>query len=181
MPRVGIDHAAASAAWASTRHARAYAADVAVKAFSAAGHRDQARRAWEEEREAVASIGASQEPASPWWYFYNEAFSLQTGALHALRFNDPVRAHQAVNESFHLIDSTNLHNVAFNLLYVSEAFLQQGEPQEASTALKDVAELACTKTSTRIRQRVMELRTDLSPWGNEDYVRELDEHLQRLS
>lgn len=180
MPRVGIDHASAAATWAATPHARAYAADVAVKAYSAANQREPSLRALEREREAVASIDTLDEAASPWWYFYDEAFSLQTSALFALRFHEPARAHTAVNDSLQMIDSTNLHNLAFNLLYRAEAFIQQGEPGEASSALGDVAELACTRTSTRIQERVRVLRTALARWSDTDAIRGLNDRLNEL-
>ncbi len=178
-PRIGIDHAAAAMTWADTPHSRAYAADVAVKAYAAAGQRERARRALHDEREAVAAI-ATTPPASPWWYFYDEAFSLQTGALLALRFQEPAQAHQAVNDSLARIDSTNLHNLAFNLLYRAEAYLQEGEPQASSQALSDVAALACTPASRRIQQRMWDLRRALDDWRDRDYVRVLDEQLREL-
>jgi len=179
QPRVGIDHAAAAATWASTSPARAYAADVAVKAFSAAGHRQQALHALEDEQHAIATMG-EDVPASPWWYFYDEAFSLQTAALRALRFHEPEAAHRAVNRSLDLIDSTNLHNFSFDLLYRAEAFIQQGEPAEAGRALVDVAGLACTGASLRIQQNVRQLRVRLDHVSDLDVVRELDHRLHQL-
>lgn len=180
QPRVGIDHAAAAATWASTSHARAYAADVAVKAFSAAGQRQQALRALEDEQQAVSTMSEGV-PASHWWYFYDEAFSLQTAALRALRFHEPEAAHLAVNQSLNLIDATNLHNFSFDLLYRAEAFIQQGEFAEAGGALVDVASLACTGASLRIQQHVRQLRVRLDHAGDLEVVRELDDRLHQLT
>lgn len=179
-PRVGIDHAAGAAAWAATPHARAYSADVAVKAYAAAGQREKSREALDHEQRAVTLI-ANEATPSPWWYFYDESFSLQTEALHALRFNDPIRAQRSVDRSLALIDSTNLHNVSFNLLYRCEAFIQQREPLEASRTLSDVAELACTGTSLRLQQRVLNARRSLSPWDSLEPVQALDDRMRQLA
>jgi hypothetical protein len=76
-PRVGIDHAVAAASWArqtDSPHARAYAADVAVRAYLADHQLDNAWRALADEYTALRDVRPDQ-PASPWWYFFDDRFT----------------------------------------------------------------------------------------------------------
>lgn len=180
-PRVGIDHAIAAAAWAEqagSPHARAYAADVAVRAFIADGQRDKGKAALAKERAAVGDLtheGAS--PSAPWWYFYDKSFYWGTVSEYALEFNRAEDAHRAIDRSLALVDQTNLHNYAFQLLVRGEAFLRQEEIAESTRVIGDVASLTAVHASGRLDQRIDGLRHRLSRWATTRSVRELDERL----
>jgi hypothetical protein len=180
MPRVGIDHAAAAATWARqarSPHARAYAADVAVRAFIADNQPEQSRAALGDEHAALTEY-RSDMPFQPYWYFFDESFYWRTEAEHALKFKRPNAAIEAADRSLALSDQGNLHNRAFRMLFRAEAFLQQSQIAEASEIIKDVVALTTVNTTSRIDQRVSALRSGLNPWHRSRCVRELDQAIQ---
>jgi len=76
-PRVGIDHAVAAAAWAEqsgSPYARAYAADVAVRALTADGQADRSKDTLDREFAALQAALTDTGPRRSWWYFYDESF-----------------------------------------------------------------------------------------------------------
>ena len=86
-PRVAIDHAVAAASWARQidgPHARAYAADVAARAYLADGQPDRCRDALADEHAAIRDVD-HEAPVSGWWYFLDESFYWGTEAQHALK------------------------------------------------------------------------------------------------
>ena len=178
-PRVGIDHAVAAGTWAQqtdSQHARAYAADVAVRAYVADNQPDKCREALDREHEALRAIDPS-EPMSSWWYFYDESFYWRTRSEFALRHGKPDVALAEVEKSLELVDPANLHNYAFRLLFRGEALIRQGEIAEASRTIGDVATLTAVNTARRIDQRIETVRGKLTKWDRTKPVRELDERL----
>jgi len=90
-PRVGIDHAVAAGMWAQqtdSPHARAYAADVAVRAYVANNQPDKCREALDYEHEALRAIDPTR-PMSSWWYFYDESFYWGTKSECSLKLRGP--------------------------------------------------------------------------------------------
>lgn len=178
-PRVGIDHAVAAAVWAEQAHsplARAYAADVAVRAYVADNQPDKYRETLDREYAALQSAPAD-EPAASWWYFYDESFYWRTESECALKLQRPDAAMNALDKSLTLIDPANLHNYTFRLLFLAEARIQQAESIEASSIIGDVARLTAGRSSQRIAQRIKDVRGLLVPWERTKPVRELDERL----
>jgi tetratricopeptide (TPR) repeat protein len=150
-PRVGIDHAVAAAVWADQAHsplARAYAADVAVRAYVADNQpdTDKCRETLNREYTALQAVQTAEPPAA-WWYFYDESFYWATESECALKLKRPEAAIEALDKSLTLIDPANLHNYSFGLLFRAEARIQQAEIPEASTIMGDVAQL----TAGRLR------------------------------
>jgi tetratricopeptide (TPR) repeat protein len=179
-PRIGIDHAAAAAVWAEqidSPHARAYAADVAVRAYIADNQPHRSRTTLDHEYAALQTI-RSNEPVSRWWYFYDESFYWRTEAEQALKLQQPETALQAVNKSLALIDPAYLHGSALRLLFRAEARIQQQEITEAATIIGNVAQLTATSKSQRVSERIIELRTTLTDWERTKPVRELDDRLK---
>ncbi|MGH3625116.1 MAG: hypothetical protein ACRDQ5_25565, partial [Sciscionella sp.] len=182
-PRVGMDHAIVARSWASqtgSPRAEAYAADVAACASAADGQAATCRKALDAEQAAVAKIAADATEPS-WWYFYDEAFFWGTMSSCALQLREPERALDTVSKSLAIMDSSNVHNYAFTLLTQSEAFVQQGHIAEAGQAIGEVVTLTTPNRSQRINQRIIELRTALTPWQQSKPVRELDELLTAYS
>jgi hypothetical protein len=175
-PRVGIDHAAAAQVWANqtdSPYARAYAADVAVRAYATAEHSDSARRALDVEQAALAECRPTTSTPS-WWYFYDESFYWSTKSKCALLLHDPQAALDAAEDSIALVDPTNLHNTAFRMLFRADAFIQQGHVAEAAQAIGEAVALAAGNTSQRIDQRIIDLRSRMAPWRRTKPVRRLD-------
>jgi tetratricopeptide (TPR) repeat protein len=178
-PRVGIDHAVAAAVWADQAHsplARAYAADVAVRAHVADNQPDKCREALDREY-TVLQTAQTDEPPAAWWYFYDESFYWATEGECALKLKRPDAALEALDRSLTLIDPANLHNYSFGLLFRAEARIQQAEIPEASTIIGDVAQLTAGSASQRIAKRISAVRGLLVPWEQTKPVRELDERL----
>ena len=178
-PRVGIDHALAAAVWADQAHsplARAYAADVAVKAYSADDQPDKCRETLDQEYAALQAVRAD-EPAADWWYFYDESFYWSTEARCALRLQRPDAALTALDKSLMLGDPAHLHNRSLRLLSRAKARIQQTEITEASSIVADVARLTAGNGSQLIAQHNTDVRGLLTPWKRSKPVRELDEQL----
>jgi len=77
-PRVGIDHAVVAGVWAEqtgSPKARAYAADVAVRAYLADNQRDKSRATLDLERAILATV-QNAPSASSWWYFLRRSVLL---------------------------------------------------------------------------------------------------------
>ena len=178
-PRVGIDHAVAAAVWAdqaASPLARAYAADVAVRAYVADNQPAKCRQALDREYAALQAARAD-EPRADWWYFYDESFYWGTEGECALKLRRPDAAITALDKSLTLVNPANLHNYTFQLLLRAEARIQQTEIAEASRIIADVARLTTANASQRIAQRITSIRDSLTPWERTKPVRELDQQL----
>ncbi len=178
-PRVGIDHAAAAAVWAEqadSPYARAYAADVAVRAYIADNQYDRCRTALDREYAALKAVEADT-PISRCWYFYGEPFYWSTYTQFALKFEEPEATLAAVDTSLALVDPANLHERAHRGLFRAEALIQHGAIAESCTIIGDVAQLTAISRPQRVDQRVYGLRSELTPWERTRAVRELDERL----
>lgn len=178
-PRVGIDHAVAAGVWAEQTDsplARAYAADVAVRAYVADTQPEKCREILDREYAALQAA-QTDEPRAAWWYFYDESFYWRTEGECALKLRRPDAAITAFDKSLTLVDRANLHNYTFRLLFRAEARIQQSAVAEASSIVGDVAWLTAGSASQRIAQRITDLRGQLQPWERTKPVRELDERL----
>ncbi|MFV2013445.1 MULTISPECIES: helix-turn-helix transcriptional regulator [unclassified Micromonospora] len=177
-PRIGIDHAAAATAWAEqsgSPYARAYAADVAVRALTADRQADRSQANLDREYAALQEAQADDGPRQSWWYFYDESFYWSTTAQQALGFHDADRVLAATDKTLCLIDPGNLHNRAFGLLYRAEAFAQQRDIDQACRTATEAVELTSVNSSKRITQQVQKLRRGLDPWKRTRSVKELDQ------
>lgn len=176
-PRVGIDHAVAAQVWASQAgnpRAVGYSADIAARAFAADHQADNCRKALDAEWAALANWQSNVADPS-WWYFYDESFYWSTKSKCALFLGDADAALTAVGQSIDMVDSTNVHNLAFRMLFCAEAHIQSGNVDEAARTIGEAAVLASINTSQRISQRVTALRTALTPAQHTKSVRELDD------
>jgi tetratricopeptide (TPR) repeat protein len=177
-PRVGIDHAVAAAAWAEqsgSPYARAYAADVAVRALTADGQADRSRDTLDREYAALQTVLTDEGPHRSWWYFYDESFFWSTSAQNALKFHNVDRVLAATDKALRLSDPSNLHERSFRLLFRAEAFARQQSIGLACQTITEVVELTSLNSTRRIEQRVQELRRVLDPWRRTRAVKELDQ------
>jgi hypothetical protein len=180
-PRVGIDHAIAAQAWATqsdSHMARAYSADVAARAFAAAGDASKARAALETERASAAEIWKSGEPLASWWYFYDQSYYWAIRSEVSLGLNDPADALHASATALPLLDLTNVRDYTHVLTRQAKAHVQQGDVHEASQILTDAARLTAVNRSPRLEQIIRDVRTGLSSWQRTKSVRRLDEALR---
>jgi ATP/maltotriose-dependent transcriptional regulator MalT len=180
-PRVGIDHAIAAQAWAtqSDGHmARAYSADVAARAFAAAGDASKARAALDAERTAAAEVFGNSEPLASWWYFYDESYYWAIRSEVSLKLNDPADALHASATALPMLDLTNVRDYTHTLTYQAKARVLQGDVHEASRITADAARITAVNRSPRLEQTIRDVRTSLSPRQRTRSVRQLDEALR---
>jgi hypothetical protein len=180
-PRVGIDHAVAAQTWATRSGslvARAYAADVAARAFGAAGDTSGARAALDAERTAAADSRASGEPLATWWYFYDESFYWGTRSKVSLDLHDPDDAIYAAATALPSRNLENARDFTHLLTRLSEARVHKGDIHEATQVLADAARITAVNRSPRLEQTIRDVRTSLAPWRRTKSVRQLDEALR---
>jgi hypothetical protein len=178
-PRVGIDHAVAAMAWAEqsgTSRARAYAADVAVRAYLADGQNSLSRAALDREHILVKEP-LTDAPMPSWWYFYDESFYWATEAQHAIGVGKSAEAITTVDQSLALLDPRNLHEHAHRSLYRADAFLLKEDIAQTCVIIGEIAGNSTGYSSGRVDERIADLRTRLTPWQQSQPVRELDEML----
>jgi tetratricopeptide (TPR) repeat protein len=178
-PRLGLDHAAAAAVWAEESHsplARAYAAEVAVKAYVADNQLDRFRVKLDVEY-AVLQALQPDAPRAPWWYFFDESSYWSTVGQCELARQQPEAALKALDKSLALVDPTHRHNKAIRQLHRAEAYIQQEEITEATSIIGNVAAATAVGRSQRITERIASARGLLTPWQRTKPVRELDERL----
>lgn len=178
-PEHAIDHAQAAVAAArksDSQYAVAYAADVAARAYAAAGQAGRCQASLDREREALSQI-KEDTARSPWWYFYDRSFYWGTESECALKLNMPVDASDAARRSLGLLTPVNCHNSALTLAFRAEALIKQNEIAEACNALADSARLTTLNSSRRIAARIVALRHELDFARDATAVRELDEKL----
>jgi tetratricopeptide (TPR) repeat protein len=177
-PRVGIDHAIAAQAWATQSgnpRAEAYAADVAARAFAADHEAERCRATLDSELASLDKI--KPIVGLPLWYFYDASFYWATKSECALQLGDSDTALESVAASLELIDPANVHNYAFTMLIRAEAVMRQGDTNQASGIIGEVARLATVNSTQRIDQKIADLRAALNPWQRTKAVRQLDELL----
>jgi hypothetical protein len=175
-PRDAIDHAHAArqaARRGGSPFAVAYAADVAARAYAAAGQAGRCQAALDREHAALGEIGPAT-PRAPCWYFYDQSFYWGTESECALRLGKAVKASDAACRSLSLMAPVNLHNSALTLAFQAEALIRQDEIDEACQALADAARLTTLNSSRRISRRIERLREQLRPADDTAGVRELD-------
>ncbi|PZG19191.1 hypothetical protein C1I95_12075 [Micromonospora craterilacus] len=180
-PRVGIDHAVAAASWAEqsdSPYARAYAADVAVRALTADAQAARSQEFLDREYAALQAALAEPGERQSWWYFYDESFYWSTSAQNALKFHGADEVLAATDRALMLRDQGNLHERSFRLLFRAEAFARQQNIGLACRTITEVVELTSVNSSRRIEQRVQELRRGLDPWKRTRGVRELDQAIR---
>ncbi|WNI14720.1 hypothetical protein [Actinacidiphila sp. ITFR-21] len=163
---MGIDHAIAAQTWATqsgSHMARAYSADVAAKAFAAAGHEGKARAALEAERTAAAESRADGQPPATWWYFYDESFYWGTRSKVSLDLRNPDDAVYPATTTLPLRDLANARDFTHLLTRLAEARVQQGDIHEASQVVTEAARITAVNRAPRLEQSIRDVRMSLSP------------------
>jgi tetratricopeptide (TPR) repeat protein len=176
-PRIGIDHAVAAREWASRSGdmgLRAYCADIAAKAYSAAGQKGACLRALDAAETMLAGAG---EQRSGLVYFYGEgAHTLNCGQCH-LKLRDAGRAVNYTQRSLASLDPSFTRLVAFTLVNLGRAYAQSSEIDEAAQLLGDAGEIAAWNSSARLVKLLRQSRAELAPWQDSSAVRALDDRL----
>jgi tetratricopeptide (TPR) repeat protein len=184
QPRIGIDHAVAAQGWAAQTNEprlRAYAADVAARAFALIGQPTACMR---ELDIAESNLGAhSDEPDQSRMYFYTAGQAAGTRSHCLLQLGDIKGAIKSGEVSLALVDPSFVRNLAFTKLFLGDAYMAAKEIDRATGAIGEAAALTVQNRSARLLERLRSTRQRLSPWQGSTAVRRLDEqlHAYRLS
>ncbi len=180
--RTALEQAVLAQTWAEhagTKHARAYAAHVGMRAHLKAGRQAKAERLLDVEYAALSEPDQA-EPA-PWWYFFDSSYFWGARAQFQTAFGDPATAVETATHAVETVDPANNRDHVLRQINLSEAYVRADEPAAACHVLAQAARLATGNTSCYIAQRLGEVRTSLAPWDNDRHVRELDVLLGRAT
>jgi tetratricopeptide (TPR) repeat protein len=172
-PRVGVDHAVAAQGWAirtDDKPLQAYAADVAARAYAAAGE----YRACMEELGAAQAALASSDGSPTLVHFYDESLHASVRGLCLLQFNRPMESVAASRAALAALDPAFVRNVAMTTLDLGGAYAKFGRPDEAAAEVTKAATLAGRNRSTRLIGEIQSARRELEPWSDTRAVKELD-------
>jgi len=182
-PRVGLDHAIVAQSWAAQTNNPRVAGCIAVataRAFGADRQENVCRKQLDVAQATLARI--EDDADDPRWHcFFNEAAFWGRMSQCALWLGAPERALETASKSLAIHDPTDIHDLAFTMLFQAEAFIQIREIDEASRVLGKVVTLTATHTSSRLHQRTTDMRATLAPWQHSRPVRELDDLIAAYS
>ena len=86
-----------------------------------------------------------------------------------------------LKEEIALLDpSRNIHN-AIVLTDLAKTYIQQEEIEEACSYATEALQIMVQLQSTRVFQRLLDLRHELEDWQNTDHVKNLDQQMAMLS
>ncbi|WP_436528449.1 hypothetical protein [Actinoplanes sp. HUAS TT8] len=168
QPRVGIDHALAAQGWAAQtedHHLRAYALDVAARAF-ASDRRDKAAR--DALEAAEREIGEARS-ASPWAYFFTAGQLQSTKAVCLLWLGRADEAAVVAQEAVEGIDPSFVRNLGISSTYLGVARLNQRKRDvpAGAAALADAVQLSAHNRSVRLVQTLQGGLRQLERWHDE--------------
>lgn len=167
-PRVGIDHAIAAQGWAAQtddRKLRAYAFDVAARAF-ASDRRDHAAR--DALDKAQSEISQARDE-SRWAYFFNAGQLESTRAVCLLSLGHAEEAAAVAQTALDGIDPSFVRNLGISSTYLGVARLGQRRPDVAAgaAALADAVQLSGHNRSVRLAQTLQGGLHQLARWRDE--------------
>lgn len=177
-PRIGIDHAVAAGQWAQRTddsRLRAYAADVAGRAYAADGQRDASLTALDTAHRALPPAG-DQTPSHA--YFYDESLHISHRGLCHLELHDAQLAAGYFHQSAATLDQSFTRNTAFNTVELGMTYVQCNDIDEAARLIGDAGEIAARTSSARLLERLKQGRAELQPWKRTPAVRNLDDRLK---
>ena len=174
--QAAVDHAQAAeeaAKRSSSRHARAYAADMAARTYAAAGQGARSLAALERERRNMQRIDWS-EPAAERWGFFGPAFYWARESECHLLLGHPVEAADAGREAQQRFNPAYLHNNAMTLARKAEALSLYGDYPSACKALAEASRMGILAGSPRLTKQMRAARDSLAEYESEPIVQALD-------
>ncbi|GAA4179499.1 hypothetical protein GCM10022252_01080 [Streptosporangium oxazolinicum] len=189
-PRLGVEHALGALAWAQRGGSPiliAYANDVGARAYAGVLRRENDKNRAKDRARCRAALSAARaglddstedDPGRNLTYFFGPAMLTLTRALCHLDMREPDSAIACAREAMTSIGTAFPRNLAFGHLYLSRAFAQKREIDQACAELARAAELAGRNRSPRLVAATADARQALSPWNHADPVVRLDERLR---
>lgn len=175
-PRVGIDHAVAAQAWANQTDdlpLRAFAADVAARAYAMDQHDVACQQHLEQARAYITAYTGGATLV----HFYNQELLDSIQGMCLLQLHQPEQALHHTSHSLAALDRSYVRNIAFNTVYLGQAQLASRDVDATAESLGDAAALAVHNHSARLVSHIHHLRTELEPWNDTRAVHQLDERL----
>src|SRR5512139_334347 len=182
-PRLGVEHALGSLAWAQRAGSRmliAYAHDVGARAYAAVLRRERRGQAGRDHARVRTALGAARsnldeaqddDPGHDLVYFYGHGLHLSTRAECFLALREPDQTILHTREAMIGIGD------ALARLDLCQAYAQKRKVDRACTELGRAAQLAHGHHSRRLVIALQDRRRELSPWQRTDAVVRLDEQL----
>jgi tetratricopeptide (TPR) repeat protein len=176
-PRIGIDHAVAAGQWASRTgdmRLRANTADVAARAYAAAGQRDACLAALDTAHTALTATDDQTSSYSD----LDEAIHLSVRGECHLKLGESDRTVFYAQQSLKLLGRSHARrSVAMTIVDLSEAYVCANEIDEATRLLGDAGEIAASDGSLRLIERIEQTRAGMQPWQHTAPGRTLNERL----
>lgn len=177
--RLSIDHAVAARTWAQRCddvRLHALAADRIAISYAMQG---QYRNCMEEldSIQEVIPAAATQRESGSLAYFYDDGFFASTRSECLLLLNKPALAVAAAHEALAQHPQSFVRNNAFSALFLTRAFIQSNEIDQAASVMGDAADLVAKNRSSRLLNELHAARTSMQPWQDLKAVKELDELL----
>ncbi|NUP45695.1 MAG: hypothetical protein HOW97_00050 [Catenulispora sp.] len=179
--QAAIDHAQAAeeaARRGTSRHARAYTADMTARVYASAGQGARSLAALERERKQMQRIDWG-EPAAERWGFYGPSFYWARESECHLLLGHPVEAADAGVLAQQRFNPAYLHNNAMTLARRAQAQVQFGDVPAACQALAEAARMATLAGSARLGTEMARAREQLVPYQGDAVVQALDDRMAR--
>ena len=176
-PRIGIDHAAAAGEWAKRTDdllLRAYAADVAARAYAADGQYTACMTAL---NAAQQSQAAKLGKCSRFVHFYDNGMHASSRSLCYLELGRPEKAADQARQSLGAFDPSFVRNVAITTLDLGIAHVRLGDIDEAARMTAQAVLLAVRNRSARLVELVRGTRASMQRWHRLPEVRALDDQM----
>ncbi|MCP2328445.1 transcriptional regulator with XRE-family HTH domain [Hamadaea flava] len=179
QPRTGIDHALAAGGWAMRTeddHLRAYAFDVAARAYAMDGQQTAALSAIESARTIVSNSAGSPTGLV---YFYNVGQLASTESTCHLYLGSYEHGATVAEQALADIDPTFVRNLALTSLRLGVCRMRAAKPDisRAAQAMTVAVQLASHNQSARLIQRLRRGTKELAQWTHVPEVRQVSEQM----
>jgi transcriptional regulator with XRE-family HTH domain len=179
-PRIGIDHAIAAIGWANQtddHRLKAYAYDVAARAYAMDKQETAAMTAIDNARAALDTVAAGS--AKTHTYFYSPGLLRSTEGVCHLHLGHAEQGARISEAALAEINVAFVRNLAMGSLRVGICHLRSAKPDVARgvAAIGDAARLSAHNRSARLSQRLNRAWNDLAQWRDAPEVRSLHEQM----
>jgi len=179
QPRTGIDHALAAIGWANQTddaRLRAYAYDVAARAYAMDRQGPATYRAIEQAQAALAAIDGRTDTYA---YFFSAGQLASTESVCYLQLGQADKGIEAAKRSLAAIDGSFVRNLALTSLRLGICHLRREEPDidRGAAAIADAARLASHNRSVRLVERIQWGWRELEPWHHTPAAKNLRDQM----
>jgi tetratricopeptide (TPR) repeat protein len=179
QPRTGIDHALAAGGWAMRTdddHLKAYAFDVAARAYAMDSQHNAALSAINSARALVTSSAGSPTGLV---YFYNAGQLASTESTCYLYLGQPERGAMVAEQALDTIDPAFVRNLALTSLRLGVCRMREAKPDipQAAQAIGVAVRLAGHNRSARLIDRLRRGTKELAQWPHIPEVRDVSEQM----